>query len=60
MELVEENNRAVYKIRVEEKRKLIGLIPVTVSKNMTVDAVDAEVLEEEKPWWAFLTVKSRK
>ncbi|MCK5039754.1 MAG: hypothetical protein KAR87_02185 [Candidatus Aenigmarchaeota archaeon] len=60
VELVEENGRAVYKIRTEERRKLIGLIPVTVRKNITVDAAGAEVLEEKKPWWGFLTVKSTK
>ena len=60
VELVEENDRAVYKIRTEERRKLIGLIPVMVRKNMTVDAAGAEVLEEKKPWWGFMTVKSTK
>jgi len=59
MELKEENATAVYKIKTDESRKLLGFIPIEVKKTITVDAANtkAEIIEEESPWWAFLTTK---
>ena len=59
MELIEENSRAVYKIKTDEKRKLLGFIPMEVKNTLTVDATstDTEVIKEERPWWAFLTTR---
>jgi hypothetical protein len=59
IELREENAKAVYRIRTNERRKLFGLIPLTVEKTLTIDAENTEVdiIKEEKPWWAFFTTK---
>ena len=59
IELIEENSRAVYKIKTDEKRKLLGLIPVKVENTITVDAAntDSEIIKEKRPWWAFLTTR---
>jgi hypothetical protein len=59
IELREENAKAVYRIRTNERRKLFGLIPLNVENTLTVDAENTEVdiLKEEKPWWAFFTTK---
>ena len=59
IELKEENNKPVYKIRVEENRKLLWVIPVKIENSITVDAGnrEVEVIREELPWWGFLTVK---
>ena len=59
MELKEENATAVYKIKTDETRKLLGLIPIKVKKTLTVDAEDTEVeiIEEKSPWWSFLTTR---
>lgn len=59
MELKEENATAVYKIKTDESRKLLGFIPIKVKKTLTVDAANTEVeiIEEKSPWWAFLTTK---
>ncbi|MFC2020475.1 hypothetical protein ACFLU1_01590 [Chloroflexota bacterium] len=58
MELKEENAKAVYRIKADEKRKLFGFIPVKIERTLTVDAADTEVKVDEKgPWWAFLTTK---
>jgi hypothetical protein len=59
MELKEENATAVYKIKTDESRKLLGFIPIKVKKTLTVDAAstEVEIIEEESPWWAFLTTK---
>ena len=57
IELKEENEKAVYKIRLEEKRWLLGFIPVKVETTLTTDAsdIEAEIIKKESPWWAFLT-----
>jgi len=59
IELREENAKAVYRIRTNERRKLFGLIPLNVENTLTVDAENTEVdvIKEEKPWWAFFTTK---
>lgn len=61
IELKEENARAVYKIKVDEDRKLLGFISVKVEKDLTVDATNqkAEIVKEDAPWWAFMTTKSK-
>ena len=61
IELKEENAKAVYKIKVDEDRKLLGFIPVKVEKDLTVDATNqnAEIIKEESPWWIFMTTKSK-
>jgi hypothetical protein len=59
IELKEENAKAVYKIKTDERRKLFGFIPITVENTLTVDAENTEIdiIEEDKPWWAFFTTK---
>jgi uncharacterized protein YicC (UPF0701 family) len=59
IELKEENARAVYKIKTDEGRKLLGFIPIKVEKTLTLDAANTEVkiTEEEMPWWTFLTTE---
>jgi hypothetical protein len=59
MELKEENATAVYKIKTDESRKLLGFIPMKVKKTMIVDATntEAKIIEEESPWWTFLTTE---
>lgn len=59
IELKEENTKAVYKIKVDENRNLLGFIPIQVENSLTIDAANSEagIIGEELPWWAFLTVK---
>lgn len=59
IELREENAKAVYRIRTNERRKLFGLIPLNVKNTLIVDAENTKVdiIKEEKPWWAFFTTK---
>ena len=57
IELTEEEDQAVYKIKTQVRRKLFGFIPINVAKNIVASAVDAEILEEKLPWWSFLTSK---
>ena len=55
IELMEENAKAVYKIKAEENRKLLGFIPIKIGNALTADAENGNVLEEQKPWYTFLT-----
>ena len=57
VELREENAKSVYKMKIDEKRKLFGIIPVNIETSLTVDANNGDLLEEKRPWYAFLTTK---
>ena len=57
VELREEKEKAVYKMKVDEPRKLFGFIPMTIQKTMTADADNGDLLKEQRPWYAFLTTK---
>ena len=60
MELKSENSKAVYKIKIDEARKLFGLFSVKMEKLLTADASGTEtsILNEDLPWWALFTSKS--
>ncbi|MAF80323.1 hypothetical protein CL629_04580 [bacterium] len=54
IELKEENNKAVYKIKVREQKKFLGFIPMRISKTLKVEAEEGEQIAEEFPWYSFL------
>jgi hypothetical protein len=58
-ELKVENERPVYQIKVVEKRKFLGFIPVNINREIKIDASSKikQILEDKKPWWSFLTIK---
>ena len=56
-ELKEENAKAVYKFKVEEPRKLLGFIPIRITKTLTADAQSSDLLDERLPWYSFLTTR---
>ena len=58
IELKEENLKAVYNMKVEERRKLFGFIPFNSQKTITADAENGHTLSEQLPWYNFLTTKS--
>ena len=57
VELKEENSKAVYKIKMDEHRKLFGFIPITIEKSVNADAANGNVINETRPWWSFLSTK---
>ncbi|MDO8264861.1 MAG: DUF6483 family protein, partial [Candidatus Parcubacteria bacterium] len=57
IELKEENTKAVYNMKIEERRKLFGLIPFNSQKTITADADNGNTLSEQLPWYNFLTTK---
>ncbi len=57
VELKEENEKAIYSMKVEESRKLFGFIPLNIEKTVTADAGNGDELGQALPWYAFLTTK---
>ncbi len=57
IELKEENAKAVYNMKIEERRKLFGFIPFNIQKTVAADAENGDVLAERLPWYSFLTTK---
>lgn len=57
IELKEEDAKAVYNMKIEERRKLFGFIPFNSHKTVTADAENGTTLSEQLPWYNFLTTK---
>ena len=57
IELKEENTKAVYNMKINEHRKLFGIIPLNIQKTVTADAENGNTLSEHLPWYGFLTTK---
>ncbi|MGB9598591.1 MAG: hypothetical protein ACPLZH_01975, partial [Minisyncoccales bacterium] len=57
MELVQENNNLVYKIKAIEGKKFLFLLPLRVQREIILDATSDQLkkISENKPWWSFLT-----
>lgn len=54
-----ENGTLVYNVNGTEQRRLLGILPVTISKRANVDANSGNVVSENGPWWEFLTTGSK-
>ena len=57
IELKEENAKAIYNIKIDERRKLFGFIPVNIQKTVTADAENGNTLSKHLSWYSFLTTK---
>ncbi|MDO8504181.1 MAG: hypothetical protein Q7S60_05910, partial [bacterium] len=57
VELKEENAKAVYGMKIEERRKLFGFIPFNRQRTITADAENGNTLSEGLPWYNFMTTK---
>ena len=57
VELKEENAKAVYDMKIDERRKLFGLISFDRQRTVTADAENGNTLSEGLPWYNFLTTK---
>jgi len=57
IELKEENSKAVYDMKIEERRKLFGFIPINSQRIITADAENGNALSENLPWYNFMTTK---
>ena len=54
IELEEEENKVVYKVKVRARGRLLFLIPVEVPEEVYVDAETGAEIKIQRPWWAFL------
>lgn len=55
--LKEENSKAVYTMRIDERRKLFGIIPFNSQRTVSANAENGDVISEQVPWYNFLTTK---
>lgn len=51
--------KAAYEVKAEKKTKLLGLFETKMQVKAQVDAENGEIIREEKPWWAFLTIDEK-
>jgi len=54
-----EEGKPIYKYEEVEKAKLLGFIPVDKKVKKKVDAENIEMLEENGPWWEFLSAEKK-
>ncbi|MCD6550202.1 hypothetical protein J7K24_01500 [bacterium] len=56
VEVMIQENKPVYRLKEVENKRILGLIPVTFSREVIVDASDSagKIIEDNKPWWSFL------
>jgi hypothetical protein len=53
-----DNVKAVFSAKVDKSGKFLGIFSLNVILKTLIDAETGEVLETDKPWWAFLVVYS--
>lgn len=54
LNIVDYKDRIAYDFIIEEKAKLIGLIPINFERRLIVDTNTGDLLEIQKPFWSFL------
>jgi coenzyme F420-reducing hydrogenase alpha subunit len=59
MEIIEENNMVIYKVKADEDRKLLGIFVVKMEKQIDVDGSQGNIISESSPWWAILTTAAK-
>jgi len=52
-----EEGKPVYRYEEKERARLFGFIPVGKNVQKKVDAENMEMIEEDGPWWEFLSVE---
>ncbi|MBD3388366.1 MAG: hypothetical protein GF416_04755 [Candidatus Altiarchaeales archaeon] len=51
---VTKDGRPAYQVQKKRRARILGIVPVDVNVETTVDANSGEKLGENKPWWNFL------
>ncbi|MBI3334130.1 hypothetical protein HYZ97_01470 [Candidatus Pacearchaeota archaeon] len=46
--------RAVYRVHAEKDARVLGIFRTTMNVSADVDAETGEIIEVNKPWWAFI------
>jgi hypothetical protein len=55
-----EKVKAAYEVKVQKEAKILGLFKTKMQVQAQVDAENGEVIQTNKPWWAFLASELRK
>jgi hypothetical protein len=55
-QLKEESQGPAYSIKGTKQTTILFIIPVQMRIEMKIDAQTNEIIEENKPWWGFLTI----
>lgn len=50
--------KLVYELQVQKHYRLFGLFEAKAQNKVQVDAENGEIIQEKKPWWAFLASES--
>ena len=50
--------KAAYEIKTQKQARVLGLFQVKMQVQAQVDAENGEVIQTNKPWWAFLATES--
>jgi hypothetical protein len=53
-----EQVKAVYEVKVQKQAKVLGLFKTKMQVQAQVDAENGEIIQSNKPWWAFLASES--
>jgi len=56
MRLERKENKPVYLVATAKQGRLLGIIPVSVSVNYEISAIDGSTITVNKPWWSFLVL----
>ena len=54
VELTEEDNKPVYRVKARVKGRLLFILPVEVPVEAVIDAESGAELKVSRPWWSFL------
>lgn len=53
-----EEVKVAYEVKVQKQAKFLGLFKTKMQVQAQVDAENGEVIQEKRPWWAFLASES--
>jgi antitoxin (DNA-binding transcriptional repressor) of toxin-antitoxin stability system len=56
MKLERKENKPVYIVAAAKQGRLLGIIPVNVSVNYEISAIDGSTIKVNRPWWSFLVL----
>ena len=57
LELKEKEQNIVYHANAEERRRILGIIPATITKETTINAETGEITETKIPWYTSISTK---
>ena len=59
MELEQKEDRLIYKVKYEQRKKVLGLFKAKAQREAEIDSSDGNKLEDKGPWWIFLATNDK-